>query len=102
MISLLSKWTTRAMPRPKWSDITGQLKLPKDSFSTPQGWRWDGDWFINPNMSLSYDIDSGLSSFQDDVFENQLRIPGSDWNASKLFWTDVTGEENQSKEDIQP
>ncbi|XP_063692173.1 myoferlin-like isoform X7 [Bolinopsis microptera] len=100
MISLLSKWTTRAMPRPKWSDITGQLKLPKESFTTPGGWRWAGEWFINPNLSLSYDLDSGLSSFQDDVFENQLRVPGSDWPTSKLFWTDVTGEEAQSKEDI--
>jgi hypothetical protein len=34
------------------------------------------------------------------VFENQLRVPGSDWPTSKLFWTDVTGEEAQSKEDI--
>lgn len=49
-ISLLSKWTTRAMPRPKWSDITGQLKLPKESFTTPGGWRWAGEWFINPNL----------------------------------------------------
>ena len=56
----------------------------------------------NPDSlpSLSYDLDSGLSSFQDDVFENQLRVPGSDWPTSKLFWTDVTGEEAQSKEDI--
>ena len=34
------------------------------------------------------------------MFENQLRVPGSDWPTSKLFWTDVTGEEAQSKEDI--
>lgn len=27
-----------------------QMELPKDQFVPPQGWRWDGDWYVSPEL----------------------------------------------------
>ena len=27
-----------------------QVELPKDEFVVPTGWRWDGDWYISPEL----------------------------------------------------
>ena len=29
-----------------------QVELPKDEFVVPKGWRWDGDWYISPELRL--------------------------------------------------
>ena len=29
-----------------------QVELPKDEFVVPTGWRWDGDWYISPELRL--------------------------------------------------
>lgn len=41
------------MGRPKWSDITGRLKLPKDCFDTPSGWLWDGEWLVQHQIRFA-------------------------------------------------
>ena len=38
------------MTRPKWSDSTGKIELLKDHFEPPPGWRWDGDWYVSPEL----------------------------------------------------
>jgi len=38
------------MTRPKFSDANGEIALPKEAFVPPQGWKWDGDWQISPEM----------------------------------------------------
>ena len=95
----IGSWTTKPMPRPKWSDATGRLKLPKDAFRTPTSWLWDDDWFIQPTLS-SFEVDSGLTTFQDDVFENHLRVPGTLWETADVYWTDVANEESLPKNEI--
>uniref|UniRef100_A0A183APG9 Myoferlin n=1 Tax=Echinostoma caproni TaxID=27848 RepID=A0A183APG9_9TREM len=54
--SIMGKWVTTRPPltRPAWSDNTGREELQKDSFRLPEGWQWDGDWFLNPERSLLY------------------------------------------------
>ena len=32
-----------------------QLKLPKDSFIPPDGWSFDGKWFVNPELRCVYE-----------------------------------------------
>ncbi|KAL7981327.1 hypothetical protein Chor_002223, partial [Crotalus horridus] len=32
------------MPHPNFSDVTGQVSLPKDKFQLPTGWQWGGEW----------------------------------------------------------
>jgi len=31
------------------------LKLPKDSFIPPDGWSFDGKWFVNPELRCVYE-----------------------------------------------
>eukprot|EP00116_Pleurobrachia_bachei_P010263 sb/3470525/ len=98
-IFIFPSWTTRMMPRPKFSDITGRLKLPKYCFDTPSGWLWDDDWFIQPAMS-NVDEPSTLMTFTEDVFENVTRQPGALWTAGEVVWTNVVGEEALPKDEI--
>ena len=43
-------WVTKGptMSRPKWSDAGGDVLLPRESFAAPEGWRFAGDWFVDP------------------------------------------------------
>jgi hypothetical protein len=27
-----------------------KIELNKDDFAPPPGWRWDGDWYISPEL----------------------------------------------------
>lgn len=47
---IFGKWGTIGLLRPNFSDARGKRKLKKDYFVEPDGWRWDGDWFINPEL----------------------------------------------------
>lgn len=51
-VSILGKWTNvgPAMTRPKWSDVVGKMELNKESFVPPKGWKWEGDWYISPEL----------------------------------------------------
>eukprot|EP00731_Ephydatia_muelleri_P020348 Em0013g75a len=48
--SCFVKWGTMHLTRPDWSDAKGKVKQPKEAFVVPDGWKWDGDWFINPEL----------------------------------------------------
>ncbi|KAL5471557.1 hypothetical protein EMCRGX_G029682 [Ephydatia muelleri] len=78
-------------------------------------WKWDGDWFINPELSIAFEADEGLNEWQEDIYENQIRAPFSSWtnDPTKSYWSDVRGDkliaqenEKEAKEltrdDIQP
>ncbi|KAG1653027.1 Dysferlin [Nymphon striatum] len=78
------------------------LALPKDKFLPPPGWKFDIDWFINPEPSMLYDEDAGHKSFLEDVFENQYRLPAFSWQASSNQWTDVRGDTTLPIQDIHP
>lgn len=100
MMSVLGKWTAKGLPRPAWSNAGGSLKLPKDSFIPPDGWSFDGKWFVNPELSFAYEKDTGCKNFLEDVFENEERFPGGNWNPSSVNWTDIHGNATSSKESI--
>ncbi|KAL5471556.1 hypothetical protein EMCRGX_G029681 [Ephydatia muelleri] len=109
------KWGTMRLTRPDWSDAKGKAKQPKEAFVVPDGWKWDGDWFINPELSIAFEADEGLNEWQEDIYENQIRAPFSSWtnDPTKSYWSDVRGDkliaqenEKEAKEltrdDIQP
>lgn len=53
-------WTQKGLPRPGYSDSQGEIKLPFEKFIPPEGWQWDGDWFVDPE--LRYSIESLITS----------------------------------------
>lgn len=77
-VSFMSKWCTTGplMTRPHFSDSSGRIEVNKDAMKVPEGWRWDGDWQLAPELSLFYDRDAGLTTFLEDVFVNEMRVPG--------------------------
>jgi hypothetical protein len=78
----LGKWGTTALMRPNWSDAKGKIEQPKVAFEPPpDGWVWDGDWKIKPELSVAFEPDEGLNEWTEDVYEHQMRRPFSGWPA---------------------
>ncbi|XP_075787176.1 dysferlin isoform X11 [Pelodiscus sinensis] len=100
-LALVGNWGTTGLTYPKYSDVTGKIKLPKDSFRPSVGWTWAGDWVISPERTLLYDTDAGHMSFVEEVFENQVRLPGGQWIHMAEAYTDVNGEKVLPKEEIE-
>ncbi|CAE1313340.1 MYOF [Acanthosepion pharaonis] len=94
-VSILGSWTdgSLTMTRPKFSDVQGKISLPKENFVPPTGWKWDGDWYINQELSLLYDKDAGHKTYLEDMYENQSRIPVGTWGLNKQPWTDVVSDQ---------
>ncbi|KFW07755.1 Dysferlin, partial [Eurypyga helias] len=100
-LALVGNWGTTGLTYPKYSDVTGKIKLPKDSFRPSTGWTWAGDWFICPEKTLLHDVDAGHLSFVEEVFENQVRLPGGQWIHMTDAYTDVNGEKVLNKDEIE-
>ncbi|XP_078455741.1 dysferlin-like isoform X2 [Lampetra planeri] len=100
-LALVGGWGTTGLTRHKFSDVTGHIKLPMHSFLPPLGWQWDGDWFVSPERSLLHEADAGHMEFTDEVFENNLRLPGGQWRALSDNYTDVNGEKLPPLADIE-
>uniref|UniRef100_A0A673T7Q7 Dysferlin n=1 Tax=Suricata suricatta TaxID=37032 RepID=A0A673T7Q7_SURSU len=100
-LALVGNWGTTGLTYPKFSDVTGKIKLPKDSFRPSAGWTWAGDWFVCPEKTLLHDTDAGHLSFVEEVFENQTRLPGGQWIYMSDNYTDVNGEKVLPKDDIE-
>lgn len=46
---VFGKWgTTGLLTRPKYSDVTGKIKVKQEYFLPPKSWEWEADWFIDP------------------------------------------------------
>ncbi|XP_028415074.1 myoferlin-like [Dendronephthya gigantea] len=90
----LGQWTSRGLTRPSFSNAKGTLKLPKDKFVEPVGWKFDGSWFINPELSTHFRKDTGHKWFLEDAFQNEYRMfPGGKWlPTTDSPWTDINGE----------
>ncbi|MGH0119718.1 UNVERIFIED_CONTAM: hypothetical protein FKN15_058671 [Acipenser sinensis] len=92
---VFGKWgTTGLVGRYKTSDVTGKIKLKRESFMPPKGWEWEGDWFVDPERSLLTEADAGHTEFTDEVFQNETRYPGGEWKPAEEPYTDVY--ENQA------
>ncbi|XP_030841562.1 myoferlin isoform X6 [Strongylocentrotus purpuratus] len=100
-MSVLGNWTSKALPRPKWSDASGKIKLPKEKFQLPPGWRWDDDWFKSPELSLMYDADAGQTKFLEDIYEHESRnIPGGSWQVASVPYTNVKDDPTPKREEF--
>ncbi|XP_040217713.1 myoferlin isoform X3 [Rana temporaria] len=94
---MFGKWgTTGLLKRPKFSDVTGTMKLKQESFLPPKGWQWEGDWCVDPERSLLTEADAGHSEFTDEVYQNESRYPGGEWKQSDETYTDVNGDKSRA------
>ncbi|KAG0722543.1 Dysferlin [Chionoecetes opilio] len=88
------------MTRPKYSDADGLLNLPRDDFTAPGGWIFQGNWFIDPDPSLMFAADAGRHLFKEEVYEQQGRLPGSTWVHPPKTWTDAHNDPATSRDEI--
>ncbi|KAM3590917.1 uncharacterized protein V6R79_018825 [Siganus canaliculatus] len=100
-LALVGSWGTTGLTYPKFSDVTGRIKLPKESFKPSPGWTWAGDWCISPEKTLLFDVDAGHMTFTEEVFENQMRLPGGQWIGMPEGYTDVNGEKAVPKDEVE-
>ncbi|XP_056299170.1 dysferlin isoform X5 [Pseudoliparis swirei] len=100
-LALVGSWGTAGLTYPKFSDVTGRVKLPKESFRPSPGWAWAGDWCISPERTLLFDVDAGHMTFSEEVFENQMRLPGGQWIGMPEGYTDVNGEKAVPKDEVE-
>ncbi|XP_024913615.1 dysferlin isoform X2 [Cynoglossus semilaevis] len=100
-LGLVGSWGTTGLTYPKFSDITGRVKLSKESFKPSPGWTWAGEWFISPERTLLFDVDAGHMTFTEEVFENQMRLPAGQWIGMTEGYTDVNGEKAVPKDEVE-
>ncbi|XP_069028203.1 dysferlin isoform X3 [Embiotoca jacksoni] len=100
-LALVGSWGTTGLTYPKFSDVTGRVKLPKESFKPSPGWTWAGEWCISPERTLLFDVDAGHMTFTEEVFENQMRLPGGQWIGMQEGYTDVNGEKAVPKDEVE-
>ncbi|KAM6949272.1 LOW QUALITY PROTEIN: dysferlin [Aplochiton taeniatus] len=100
-LALVGSWGTTGLTYPKFSDVTGKVRLPKESFKPSPGWTWAGEWYISPEKTLLYDVDAGHMTFTEEVFENQMRLPGGQWIGMSEGYTDVNGEKAVPKDEVE-
>ncbi|XP_008319982.1 myoferlin [Cynoglossus semilaevis] len=95
---VFGKWgTTGLVGRHKFSDVTGKMKLKRERFLPPRGWKWDSEWFVDSERWHSLtEADAGHTEFTDEVFQNETRFPGGEWEPAAEPYTDVNGEKAQS------
>uniref|UniRef100_H2ZHS9 C2 domain-containing protein n=1 Tax=Ciona savignyi TaxID=51511 RepID=H2ZHS9_CIOSA len=67
-----------------YTDITGEIPLPKSVFRCPTGWLWDGDWKINSDLASLYDTSLGHMHVVEDAFEFEMRDVGTAWQVRKV------------------
>uniref|UniRef100_H2Z7I4 C2 domain-containing protein n=1 Tax=Ciona savignyi TaxID=51511 RepID=H2Z7I4_CIOSA len=67
-----------------YTDITGEIPLPKSVFRCPTGWLWDGDWKINSDLASLYDTTLGHMHVVEDAFEFEMRDVGTAWQVRKV------------------
>lgn len=98
---VFGKWgTTGLLKRPKFSDVTGSIKLKRESFLPPKGWEWEADWLVDPEKSLLTEADAGHSEFTDEVYQNESRYPAGEWKQAEEPYTDANGDKTSSPGEI--
>ncbi|KAM7540290.1 hypothetical protein Aperf_G00000029285 [Anoplocephala perfoliata] len=100
---ILGMWSTNGLllTRSNFTDCTGHIETPKDSFIPPEGWKWDGDWYISPELSLMFRKDYGATIYLENVYYNEKRTPVSNWEKAAMAYTDAQGYEATGPDEVQ-
>lgn len=99
----LGGWTPKVIKRPNFSDSEGNIRLNKDAFIPPNGWKWDdppdNEWDVDRGISSNFAADSGRKEFIQDAFENESRIPFGNWGKTDPHYTDIHGDEIEHRDE---
>ncbi|XP_078489340.1 myoferlin [Ciona intestinalis] len=68
----------------EYTDISGEIPLPKNAFSCPTGWKWEEDWKIDSDHLQGHDITEGHKSVLEDAYEYEKRSSDMTWAVDKL------------------
>jgi len=41
------------------------------------------------HVSVEFDADEGLNTFQEDIYEHEIRLPFTAWGHHEAYWADV-------------
>ncbi|TGZ59558.1 hypothetical protein CRM22_009034 [Opisthorchis felineus] len=96
--STFGSYSSRRPPltRYAWSDSAGKKELKKELFHPPTGWDWDGDWYVDPELSVLIKQDAGQTTYVEEVFCNETRTPETEWQPAKPCYTDDIGNEREA------
>ncbi|XP_036606427.1 fer-1-like protein 5 [Trichosurus vulpecula] len=95
------KWGPEGLKSyPSFSDVTGHQILPKENFQVPQGWRWQGSWFVEPQTRFLLDTDINQNQILEEVYENQTRNIWGSWTPAAIPNTDMLGQPVQARENM--
>ncbi|XP_044515542.1 fer-1-like protein 5 [Gracilinanus agilis] len=96
------KWGQQGLKNyPIFSDVTAQQALPMKDFQVPQGWRWEGNWFVEPQRRLLLGTDITQNQILEEVYENQTRDPWKRWAPAAIPDTDMIGQPVPAKENME-
>ncbi|XP_056669045.1 fer-1-like protein 5 isoform X2 [Monodelphis domestica] len=95
------KWGQQGLKNyPIFSDVTAQQYLPMKNFQVPQGWRWEGNWFVEPQRRL-LGKDIHQKQILEEVYENQTRDTWKSWTPAAIPNTDMIGQPVPAKESME-
>ncbi|KAL3317883.1 hypothetical protein Ciccas_003460 [Cichlidogyrus casuarinus] len=94
-------WKKGVMGVLEWSDNTGKQELQKNAFKLPAGWEWQGDWYVAPELSLSYKVDTGLSEYTEEIYVHESRTPATNWSKSDPAYSDLVRNPKPSPEETE-
>ncbi|XP_074144514.1 LOW QUALITY PROTEIN: fer-1-like protein 5 [Sminthopsis crassicaudata] len=96
------KWGPEGLKNyPNFSDASGNYTLPKESFLVPQGWEWQGSWFVEPQTTFLVDTDINQNQILEEVYENQTRDIWGSWAPAAIPNTDMIGQPVQAREHME-
>ncbi|KAI6649404.1 Myoferlin [Oopsacas minuta] len=88
---------------PAWSDSTGKMSLPKESFGIPIGWKWDDDWIVSSAEDIEYDPEYKLHRIMEETYEVRTKDEDDqDWNDTKTVWEDENGNQSSAPLNVKP
>ncbi|XP_051829561.1 fer-1-like protein 5 [Antechinus flavipes] len=96
------KWGPEGLKNyPNFSDASGNYILPKENFHVPQGWEWQGSWFVEPKTKFLVDTDINQNQILEEVYENQTRDIWGSWAPAAIPNTDMIGQPVQAREQLE-
>ncbi|XP_063674366.1 myoferlin-like [Bolinopsis microptera] len=63
------RWGVKNLTRPQFSNEDGTMQTPKDFFTVPKGWTWEGEWEIQPKKGSLVSEEFTLKEWVDRRYE---------------------------------